>query len=327
MQKIEKVRSAKKKSFSRYLLACVKWAVLVLACLIILGFAYQQIATAVTANKYSPKGELIDIGDYRLHYVALGEAHGKPTIILESGLGTPSSTKDWEVIQAELAQYTRVISYDRAGYGWSDEAGNERTSEQIADDLYAMLSEIGESGPFILVGHSFGGFTSQVFANKYSNAVAGIVLVDSSHVDQEGGFSKVEAYAIRFLKEIGIGRVLGLINLLPMHEHFLSDEASIHFFHQRYYNADQISELLYMMTASVEQVRKVQENGYGELPLIILSAEHEEYPEWSELQARTAALSTNGKHSVVKDASHFIHLDQPELVLDAVFELLQMMSE
>lgn len=281
----------KKRSFSRAVLSFLKWSGISLGILIIIAFAYQQIATRVTADKYPPVGKIVDVGDYKLHLYALGEAKNRPTIILESGLGTPSSYKDWENIQSQLSDYTRIISYDRAGYGWSEAALNERTAEQIADDLYNLLDRAGEQGPYILVGHSFGGFTSQVFSQKYKEDVAGLVLIDSSHIDDDGGFSNFESYLVRGLKEIGVGRLLGLMNMLPLPEYFANDEVAVHFYHQRFYDADQISELGFMMTKSKDQVRDAQMKGFGEMPLYVLSAEHEDYPEWTDLQAQTASLS------------------------------------
>ncbi len=312
----------KKKSFLGRTWAFFKWLGISLVILIIIGFSLEQIVTRASADKYPPVGEVIDIGDYKLHLYAVGEANDRPTVILESGLGTPSSYRDWDAIQSELSNYTRVISYDRAGYGWSESAKNERTAEQLADDLYNLLEQAGEKGPFILVGHSFGGFISQVFAEKYKDHTVGLVLIDSSHVDQEGGFSKAESYVFRVLKEIGVGRLLELMNMLPVADYFTNDELSVHFFHQHFYNDNQISELEFMMTKSVDQVRAAQEKGYQDLSLLVLSAEHDDYPEWSDLQAQTASLSREGKHIVFKEASHFIHLDQPEDVLELIVEMI-----
>lgn len=323
MERAIGLNTNKKRTFSRRMFLFFKWLGITVGLLILIGFSYQQIVTRATTDKYPPVGKIVDLGDYKLHLYALGEANNRPTIILESGLGTPSSYSDWENIQSDLAKYTRVISYDRAGYGWSESASNERTAEQIADDLHNLLEQSGEHGPFILVGHSLGGFSSQVFAQKYKEDVAGLVLIDSSHVEEADGFSKGEGYLIRGLKEIGVGRLLGLMNMLPLHEHFANDEVSVHFFHQYYYNSNQLSELEFMGTKSVNQVLAAQAEGFGELPLYILSAEHEDYPEWSELQAQTASLSKNSKHIVIKDASHYIHLDKPKVVIETIVEMLE----
>ncbi|GAE36600.1 alpha/beta fold hydrolase [Halalkalibacter akibai] len=310
------------KTFFKRGVSVLKWGGITLSLFILIGFACQQILTKLTADDFPPIGERVDIGDYKLHVYAQGEANDHPTIILESGLGTPSSYTDWKHIQSELSRFTRVISYDRAGYGWSDVATNERTAEHIADDLYSLLNQSGEKGPYILVGHSFGGFTSQVFARKHVEEVVGLVLIDSSHVDQKGGYSAVESYGIRVLKEIGTGRVLEWLNMLPMYDYFINDDLSIHFFHQHFYNRSQISELKWMMSKSIDQVRTAQAQGFGEIPITVLSAEHEEIPEWSDLQQQTSTLSVNGKHIVVNGASHYIHLDQPEVVLSSILEIL-----
>lgn len=317
----------KERSVSKFMLRILKWSGFGFVILLLIGFAYQQIATAIEVDNYPPVGELVDIGDYQLHLVATGDADGLPTVVFESGMGTPSAAKDWEVLQAELAKYTRVISYDRAGYGWSDLAHNDRTAEQIADDLHKLLEVTGEEGPFLLVGHSFGGFSAQIFADKYKEDVAGIVLVDSSNVNMEGGFSKAELYIFRFLKEVGVGRVLEEIDMLPLHEHFLQDKASIAMFYQDYYNADQMSELTFMMTTSVEQVKNAQKDGFGDLPLSVLYVDYEDYPEWKNMQKEVASLSNNGKEMLVEDADHFIHLDKPDVVIDVIMEMLSSFKE
>lgn len=322
MEKEISTEVSRKSRLTKNLGTIIKGLGILLVLFIVIGATYHQMITKNLKDEYPPVGELVDVGEYRLHIYATGKANGKPTIILESGLGTPSSYKDWEHIQKELSEYTRVITYDRAGYGWSDSANNERTAEQIADDLHYLLLQSGEKGPYILVGHSFGGFTSQVFADKYKEEVEGLVLVDSSHIEDETGISNLEIYLLRALKELGVGHLLELGNMLPMHEHFVEDKLSVNFFHQHFYNSNQISELKLMSSKSADQVKNAQENGFGDMPMYVLFAEHEEYPDWSKWQAQTASLSKNGKHLVVKDASHYIHLDQPDIVVETILDVL-----
>ncbi|MFS0576966.1 hypothetical protein AB1K83_15100 [Sporosarcina sp. 179-K 3D1 HS] len=88
-------------------------------------FSYHTSKSNLSYSVYPPVGEMVDLGDYQLHMYAIGEKNDIPTVILESGSGTPSSVSDWRYIQPELAKMTRVISYDRAGYGWSDTAYND----------------------------------------------------------------------------------------------------------------------------------------------------------------------------------------------------------
>ena len=106
---------------------------------------------------------------------------GSPTVILESGSGGPSI--DWLVVQPEVEKFARVCSYKRAGYGWSDSGAEPRSSLQIARELKQLLQATGE-GPYVLVGHSMGGYDIRVYTGQYPKDVVGIELVDASPGDQ-----------------------------------------------------------------------------------------------------------------------------------------------
>ena len=110
-------------------------------------------------------------------------------MVLDAGLGVPAH--GWKPVQPAVAKFARVCSYDRVGYGWSDAGPMPRTSSEIAKELHALLAAAGEKPPYILVGHSFGGFNVRVFNGAYPNDVAGMVLVDASHEDQESIIPKV----------------------------------------------------------------------------------------------------------------------------------------
>lgn len=115
---------------------------------------------ADTLLEFKMPGKMVDLGDLKLHIDCRGQ--GSPTVILESGLG--GSLLDWARVLPEAAQYTRVCAYDRAGYGWSEMGMLPRTSQQIASELHALLRAANVEGPYILVGHSFGGFSVRLFA-------------------------------------------------------------------------------------------------------------------------------------------------------------------
>jgi pimeloyl-ACP methyl ester carboxylesterase len=92
-----------------------------------------------------------------------------------------ASCMSWTQVQPRVAQFSCAVSYDRAGYGWSDTAGEPRTARQLAQELHALLNAAGVPGPYVLVGHSFGGYVNRAFAHLYRDAVVGMVLVDSIH--------------------------------------------------------------------------------------------------------------------------------------------------
>ncbi|HLN64289.1 MAG TPA: alpha/beta fold hydrolase, partial [Symbiobacteriaceae bacterium] len=125
-------------------------------------------------------GRRIDIGGVKLYLHASGEGQG-PTVILESGNLMPAVL--WEPVQARVGRFARVVSYDRAGYGWSDPAGRNRSWPVVVDELHTLLQRAGIRGPYILVGHSLGGLYVRLFAARYPTEVAGMVLVDAWQED------------------------------------------------------------------------------------------------------------------------------------------------
>ena len=127
-----------------------------------------------------PPGRLLDLGGHRLHVHCTGG--GSPVVVVENGLGDFSF--DWVLVQARVSRFTRICTYDRAGYAWSDPGPKPRTFAQINLELRDALRTLGERGPFVLVGHSFGGPVVRQFAAAYPDATAGMVLVDSVFEDQ-----------------------------------------------------------------------------------------------------------------------------------------------
>jgi hypothetical protein len=143
-----------------------------------IGGAYEMVQEHIDRGQYTMPGRLVDVGDHRLHINCTGS--GSPTVILEAGLGEPSSMMSgW--IQPDVSQDTRVCAYDRAGRGWSEPAEGPQDGIAVATDLHTLLDRSGENGPFVLAGHSAGGAYVLNFANLYPDDVAGIVLLDSMH--------------------------------------------------------------------------------------------------------------------------------------------------
>ena len=124
-----------------------------------------------------PSGKMVDLGGHHLHVHCTG--HGSPPVLVETGLGDFSF--DWTLVQARVARFTRICTYDRAGYAWSDPGPLPRSFAQINLELHDALQKLGEKGPFVLVGHSYGGPVVRNYASVYPDEVAGIVLVDAAH--------------------------------------------------------------------------------------------------------------------------------------------------
>ena len=157
------------------------WLVGGLLALAVIGAIYQVVATQIDQRTYPPPGEMVDAGTHSLHINCLGE--GGPTVILEAANFGMSA--HWVRVQQQLAKTTRVCAYDRAGLGWSEAGPEPRDARQISSELHTLLNGAADTeGPYVLVGHSYGGLYARMYAARYPDQVAGVVLVDSSHPEQ-----------------------------------------------------------------------------------------------------------------------------------------------
>ena len=150
--------------------------------LALLGTAYQAIATAAERRAYPAPGQLVDVGGYRLHLYCEGQ--GSPTVILDSA--NQGTVSNWAWIQPSLARITRVCAYDRVGEGWSDASPHPQDTRQNAEALHSLLANAGVAPPYVLVGHSFGGLYTRMFAETYPSEIAGMVFVEGTHPDGPG---------------------------------------------------------------------------------------------------------------------------------------------
>lgn len=300
----------------------------VIAGLALAGAGYEAIATRGDAQAYPAPGQLVDVGGYSLHIQCVGT--GSPTVVLDAGLG--GTSLDWNLVQPQIGQTTRVCAYDRAGMGWSDSGPAPRTPTQIAGELHTLLSNAGIAGPYILVGHSLAGKNVRMFALQHPDEVAGMVLVDarSEYVDEHS--SPAEAQAFRRASAAqgnlyGLARRLGLVRLfgatlagMPEMPAETRLEMALFASGQRGLDAT-FAEALERAT---DDGQLQAAPALGDLPLVVLAAGQsmEQIPYWPEAQRRQAALSTNGRLIVVEGSGHAIQTEQPALVIDAVRQVI-----
>ena len=185
-----------------------------------LGATYANITLVHDQGTYAAPGKTYDTGDHRLHLDCRG--HGGPTVVLFNGLGEISAS--WARVTGPVAETTRVCAYDRAGQGWSDDVEHPQDGLRAAQDLHTLLAAAGETGPYLLVGHSTGGTYALNYAAQYPQQVAGMVLLDSSSPEQ---ITRVPDYARQYafmrrglalmptLNRVGLGRVLAPASPLP----------------------------------------------------------------------------------------------------------------
>jgi pimeloyl-ACP methyl ester carboxylesterase len=263
------------------------------------GGAYQTIAAATDRRAYPPPGQLVDVGGHRLHLQCAGT--GTPTVVLESGLGETGGYWGW--ISAPVAQLTTVCVYDRAGRGWSEAAPEAQDGVAVATDLHALLNRAGVPGPFVLVGHSSGAQYVRIFAGRYPEAVAGMVLLDGQPAEALEGlpffpmfyrlFRPVSA-VLPSLARLGVGRLLTFEDAaLPLASRAVQ---RVHHVSPRLYRSerDEFAEL----PTSLAQARSFQ--SLGGRPLIVVTAAVNALAGWMPLQERMATLSTNSSHRVLQ---------------------------
>jgi pimeloyl-ACP methyl ester carboxylesterase len=302
---------------------------LVIAGLSLTGFLYQSIASAVDASSYPAPGRLIDVGGYRLHLYCSGTARpGSPTVILDEGLGATSL--GWSKVQPGVTSFTRVCSYDRAGYGWSDTGPLPRTAGRMVTELHTLLARAGVAGPYVLVGHSDGGLTMQLYIYTYPQQVAGLVLVESAHEDQ---FRYPELRATgagllpicEALSPFGIARLLGFWNgSVAEYPPTAQPAAKAQFYQTRF--CQTVSDEYAAFEASSAQVRAAR-HPLGYLPLVVLTrgipaADPQGERDWQALQRDLASLSSDSVHIIATHSRHNIQLEQPDLVIAAIKQVL-----
>jgi pimeloyl-ACP methyl ester carboxylesterase len=329
--------------FRRSLLALVV-LVIVLA---LVGSAYQILGNLRDPRRFPQRGRSVQIRALKLNIDCSGQ--GSPTVILDSGMGVPAV--GWAMVQPEVAKFARVCSYDRAGYGWSEAGPKPRTSLQIAKELRALLDASGETGPYILVGHSFGGYNVRVFTSRYPSDVVGVVLVDAEHGDEEKRIDELLSPRVKSQQKQRDQRDALLDRILsPLRIHLginrLKTEAG--WDGQASLPKELREELLYLDrrsedagmaenaadSTSWDQVRSAGD--LGDRPLIVLTAGKPYDPDallskeesdkqndmWiNVLQAEEAHLSTRGKQVVVPDSGHMIPYERPVAVVSAIREV------
>ena len=159
--------------FMRLIGRALLWLIVALLALAVVGAIYQAIATERAERTHPPPGEMVDVGGHRLHIDCVGQ--GSPTVVLDAALGNMSA--QWVWVQRDVSDTTRVCAYDRAGMGWSEMGPEPRDAKQISSELHALLKGAGIEGPYVPVGHSFGGLYMQTYAARYPDEVAGAALM------------------------------------------------------------------------------------------------------------------------------------------------------
>jgi pimeloyl-ACP methyl ester carboxylesterase len=277
-----------------------------------LGALAQAATKAPDVTAGAMPGRLVDVGGYRLHLSCTGT--GAPTVVLLNGLGETSPL--WARVNPVIAVTTRVCAYDRAGQGWSDDSPNPADATSAATDLHRLLTAAGESGPFVLAGHSSGGVHALTYTHLYPADVAGVVLLDSASPHQvqlvkpfSGEYQlmrRVLAVAPTLFR-FGVGHIIQAMTA-PALPGAAGKQVSV------FANSPRgMAGMRAEQAALPDAFRQAQAlTTLGATPLVVLTAKDnvDHKPGWGTAQDRLAALSTNNRH-IVANLDHVAFLTDP----------------
>jgi pimeloyl-ACP methyl ester carboxylesterase len=255
-----------------------------------IGGGLATVAAATGGADAPDAGRLVDVGGRRLHLECRGT--GSPAIILQAGLG--GTAADWSLVTPAVAAATTVCAYDRAGHGWSDPAPGPQDGNAIAADLHVLLQRSGIPGPYILAGHSSGGPYVRVFAARYPDEVAGMVLLDAQPADAftalpdypgfYGPYRAVTSLAPS-LARVGVGFLLAT----P------ADPSGAR-------TARQMRNEVMALPDALDQAAVLR--SIGDRPLVVVTAGSGGQAGWLAAQDRLVGLSANAVHRVIPNATH-----------------------
>jgi pimeloyl-ACP methyl ester carboxylesterase len=262
-----------------------------------------------------PPGHYVQVGAHRLHLYCRGE--GSPAVVFDSGLG--GSSLDWSRVQPDVASLTRACVYDRAGYGWSDPGPNPRTSTTLVAELSELLRRGGVSAPYVLVGHSFGGFNVRLFAAEHPEETAALVLIDSSHEQQ---FERFDAAGLPSAAPRAGQLIIGNPNTIP--ESLPADLRMLaQSFTLRAGFFATLSSELSNLRRSASELRAAP--ALPDVPMIVIShrvretagsARREKL--WLDMQQELATRSSRGRFVMAATDDHYVQLREPEIVVAAI---------
>ena len=305
-----------------------------------------------------PPGRLVDVGGFRLHLKCAG--HAGPTVVFDAALG--GSTISWTYVQPEVAEFARACAYDRGGFGWSDRGPLPRTAGRLADELRTLLERAGERPPFLLVGHSFGGLVTRIFAARYPEVTSALVLVDPAHpedwttpapkeqarIDQGIDLCRKGELASRLgiapvvaalvgAGAIGPARALAnavargglegetdwlLGPLWKLPKKARRDLRTV-WTQRKFYEA--LGSQIASISVSAAETLEAAPGGYGDLPLVTISSTNPDDHRVRRQEA-LAALSTSGRHLVASNSGHWIPLDEPAIVVSVIRQVVDQLS-
>jgi len=292
--------------------------VFVVLCVIPIATLAQKVAT--DHNPPPPLGKLVDVGGYRVHLYCTGT--GSPTVVI---VGAGYSF-DWGLVQPEVSKFTQVCSYDHSGIGWSD-SGPEDSCLLRVSEVHTALRNAGIKGPYVLVGHSLGGLVARVYAGQYADEVAGVVFVDHANAmifrppaEGDAPKSRLPMPPPGATKRLGMESDPNFQKLSPRDRQFHIWATG--------QTRDQLAmqshpEMIPECVAKADAIAKQHSHPLGDKPLVDVSTDMDRNPDYVKLQTELLALSQNSREIIAENSGHFVIIDRPDVVTDAISHVVQ----
>ncbi len=332
------------------------WLFLIVLALPVFGVVYQLVGALRDRRRYIGVGKLVGVeGGLRIYMSDMGRGNGTgPTVVFESGIAATS--QNWLRVQESVARYTRAVSYDRGGLGWSSASTSARTPSNIAQELRQMLQRAGIPAPYLLVGHSFGGLVVRRYAAMYPGEVVGVVLVDPMRAEDWPPVNEAQRPLLeRGVRLAGFGVLVarfGLARLattsllcrsgrtsrafsrvagsggLHVMERITCEVGKMprevwpvvaaHWSTPKFYRG--LAAHLDALPSSVAEMQDAE--ALEGRPVVVLTPGKAE-PLCSE---RLRRIGSEARQVIAERSGHWIHLDEPELVLDTIRRMVEQVT-
>ena len=326
-------------------------ALSIIASILLLQIAAQRLCLWLDGRKFRAPGTLIKLRGHTVHVHQLGS--GAPPIILEAGIAATSL--NWSILQPRLAQLATTYSYDRAGFGWSTSTGRQCRLSQMADELHQWIDTLRVPKPYVLVGHSYAAYILRVYAQRFAEELTGIILVDPLTPEEWIKPRRFQRWQLRrgvwfsragaALGSIGVNRfclwllqrgnsavpsrvlsafgarasetghrILGELAKLP--------PETVRLIRERWSHAEFFLTMArYIRTLPAAAAEASQSHIPAHIPVTVISGAHQPPVRMAEHQT-IAAHSSHGRHLIAANSAHWIHLDQPELIVEAFSKMV-----
>jgi pimeloyl-ACP methyl ester carboxylesterase len=294
-------------------------------------------ATGPNPNSPPPLGKLVDVGGYRVHLYCTG--FGSPTVVI---LGAGFSF-DWGLVQPQVASITQVCSYDHSGSAWSDDGPTDSCSLRVSE-IHEVLKNAGIKGPYVLVGHSLGALVARLYAGQYPNDVAGLVFVDHAMAminrrSPSGGATMGPPPMSPAPPPPGGVKMAAGMEDDPNFGKLSARDREFHLWASKQVRGKADSpgklpgglDMLLDCVAQADAIGKDQSHPLGDKPLVDISAGNappipaaEQWrTKYTELHSKLLSMSVNSKELVAENSGHFIIIDRPDVVIDAIGLVVQ----